>query len=201
MTVPSNLIPTRITQLPPVPGALSTDSLMVVVQGGVTYSATVGDVQMAPGHRFGQFWSTQDQSLAADTAGVFTFNNSASTNVGISIASNTRATFESAGVYHITASVQFINAENTEHAAWMWFRKNGTDIADSGSKITIPKSSVTGAALMQVTIIESFGAGEWLEVAWAVSDADVTAQHVDAQTSPFPAPAIPSVILAIANVA
>lgn len=201
MTVPSNLIPTRITQLPPVPGALSTGSLMVVVQDGITYSTTVGDVQMAPGHRFGQFWSTQDQSLAANTAGVFTFNNSTATNTGITIESDSRATFESAGVYHITCSVQFINAENTEHAAWMWFRKNGVDIPDSASKVAIPKSSVTGAAILQVTIIESFDAGQWLEVAWAVSDADVTAQHVDAQTSPFPAPAIPSVILAIANVA
>lgn len=201
MTVPSNLIPTRITQLPPVPGTLSTGSLMVVVQNGVTYSTTVGDVQLAPGRNYGQVWSTQDQSAAADTASVFTFNQSATGNVGVSVVSNSRVTFENAGVYHFTVSVQFVNSENTEHVAYMWFRKDGADIADSASKIAIPKSSISGAAILEVTFIESFEAGQYLEVAWAVSDTAVTAEHMTAQTSPFPMPAIPSVILSVFNVA
>ena len=48
MTVPSNLIPTRITQLPTAPEA-DPDGLLVYVLNGVTYKIAAGDLLQVAG--------------------------------------------------------------------------------------------------------------------------------------------------------
>lgn len=47
--VPSNLIPTRITQLPTAPGAADEDSLMMIVYNGNNYQIRVGDLLSVSG--------------------------------------------------------------------------------------------------------------------------------------------------------
>ena len=166
------------------------DSTNVSITGGSVAFSTVAGI------KYGQVWSTQDQSATANTATAFTFNSSASFNAGVTIASNSRVTFDTAGKYHITTSIQFVNSDTSDHTVYLWFRKNGTDIADSGSKVVVPKTGDGGAAVLQISIIESFTASQYIEAMWATSSATVTAEHVAAQTSPFAMPVIPSVILA-----
>lgn len=146
---------------------------------------------------FGQFISTVDQSAVANTPTLITFNSSSAYNVNVSVVSNSRITVAVTGVYLATISIQFLNAVNQEHDATLWFRVNGSDLPNSASKVTVPKSSEGGALLLEVSMSEQLTAGQYLEAVWATEDANVKAEAIPAQASPFVCPSIPSVILNI----
>lgn len=154
---------------------------------GVSLNGTLGKA-------YGQFISTANQSAAANTPTPVTFNSSSSYNTGVSVVSNSRITFTETGIYLSTVSLQFLNAENSEHDVTVWFSVNGTDLANSASRVTVPKSSVGGAALLEISVSEQITTGQYLEVVWATEDADVRIEAIAAQASPFVCPAIPSAI-------
>lgn len=144
---------------------------------------------------YGQFYSTQDQTPAANTPTALTFNNSAAFNTGVSVVSNSRITYTAAGIYSITVSVQFDNKDAADHDSYVWFRKNGTDIAESNSIVTVPKAGDGGHTLLQVTIVESVTAGQYIEAITMVENAGVDIEHIAAAVGPPAYPAVPSVIL------
>lgn len=144
---------------------------------------------------YGQFYSTQDQTPAANTPTALTFNNSSAFNTGVSVVSNSRITYTAAGIYSITVSVQFDNKDAADHDGYVWFRKNGTDIAESNSIVTVPKAGDGGHTLLQVTIVESVTAGQYIEAIAMVEDAGVDIEHIAAAVGPPAYPAVPSVIL------
>ncbi len=143
---------------------------------------------------YGQFYSTQDQTPATTTPTALTLNNSSAFNTGVSVVSNSRVTYTAAGVYWITVSVQFNNTDAADHDAYIWFRKNGTDIVDSNSVITVPKTGDGGRSLLEVSIMESVTAGQYIEVVVMVENAGVDVEHTAASAGPPVVPAIPSVI-------
>lgn len=144
---------------------------------------------------YGQFYSTQDQTPAANTPTALTFNNSSAFNTGVSVVSNSRITYTTAGIYSITVSVQFDNKGAADYDAYLWFRKNGTDIAESNSVVTVPKAGDGGHTLLQVTVVESVTAGQYIEAVAMVEDANVDIEHIAAAVGPPAYPAVPSVIL------
>lgn len=144
---------------------------------------------------YGQFYSTQDQTPAANTPTALTFNNSSAFNTGVSVVSNSRITYTAAGIYSITVSVQFDNKDAADHDGYVWFRKNGTDIAESNSIVTVPKAGDGGHTLLQVTIVESVTAGQYIEAITMVEDAGIDIEHIAAAVGPPAYPAVPSVIL------
>jgi hypothetical protein len=159
-----------------------------------TASATVPFTDIAE-RKYGQFYSTQDQTPAANTPTALTFNNSSAFNTGITVASSSQITFDTTGVYSISVSVQFDNKDASDHDAYIWFRKNGTDIADSNSIVTVPKTGDGGNTLLAVSILESVTAGQYIEVITMVANANVDIEHVAAAVGPPAYPAVPSVIL------
>lgn len=143
---------------------------------------------------YGQFYSTVDQTPATNTPTALTFNNSSSFNTGVSVVSSSRITYTTAGVYWITVSVQFNNTAASDHDAYIWFRKNGTDIPDSNSVTTVPKTGDGGKSLLEISIIESVTAGQYIEAVVMVEDAAVDVDYTAASAGPPVVPAIPSVI-------
>lgn len=184
--------------LPVADGGTGASTLTGYVKGNgtsaFTASATIPFADIT-GRKYGQFYSTQDQTPAANTPTTLTFNNSSSFNTGVTVASSTRITYDTAGTYVITVSVQFDNKDTTNHDAYIWFRKNGTDIADSNSITSVPKAADGGNALLQVSIIESFTATQYVEVVTMVANANVDIEHIAAAVGPPAYPAVPSVIL------
>ena len=144
---------------------------------------------------YGQFYSTQDQTAAADTATAVTFNNSDAMNTGITVASNSRITFAAAGDYDVYFSIQLINAENADHEVTFWLRLNGTDLPNSATRIVVPASAVGGTGFFAFNTLVRVTAGQYVEVYWATEDADVSLNYEAAQTLPFPRPVIPSAVL------
>lgn len=144
---------------------------------------------------YGQFYSTQDQTAAVDTATAVTFNNSDAMNTGITVASNSRITFAAAGDYDVYFSIQLINAENADHEVTFWLRLNGTDLPNSATRIVVPASAVGGTGFFAFNTLVRVTAGQYVEVYWATEDADVSLNYEAAQTLPFPRPVIPSAVL------
>jgi hypothetical protein len=148
--------------------------------------------------------STTDQTgdVAAATA-VKLENTITSPTVGITIANDgsgnpTRITFAAAGTYMIAPSIQFKNTDSDDHDATVWFRKNGTNIANSATIVNIPKAGDGGATFFQVVVYETVTAAQYIEIMWLPEDATVTLDFLAAGAI---APAIPSVILAAERIA
>ena len=163
-------------------------SKIAVTAGTVPYDTLTGLAH-------GEFWSTADQSTTADTATAITFSDSAGHNTGITLVSSSQITLAGAGVYRIMVTLQFANSNTVDHTAFFWFRKNGTDITASASKVAIPKSADGGAMLAAVEILESVTAGQYIECYWAPDNAAVTLENFVSISSPYVRPATPSVIL------
>jgi len=187
-------------------GTMATQSAGAVAitggtMAGVTITGSTLPLSGISDKKYGQFLSTQDQTTTANTPVAVTFNTSSAFNSGITVVSNSQITFDTAGTYLITISVQLVNTAAADHDVTIWFRKNGTDIVASASRVTVPKTGDGGAMLPQITIMESVTASQYIQVMWSPEDAAVSLDHTAAITSPFTAPAIPSVILTAVRVA
>lgn len=141
---------------------------------------------------YGQFFSTQDQTAAANTATAVTFNNSDAMNTDITVASGSQITFAAAGDYDVYFSTQLLNAGTANNKVTFWLRLNGTDIPNSATWIVVPAS---GTGFFTFNTFVRVTAGQYVEVYWATESADVSLNYEAAQTTPFVCPAIPSAVL------
>ena len=160
-----------------------------------TNSGTIGisTISVIPPAPAASFFSRSTQSVAINTPLVL-YHEVAGASVGNSITQSTTAiVIGETGVYNVETSIQLDKPGGGTEIADFWFRKNGIDIPDSASQITIQGS--TGEVLANVSIFEAFAAGDKLEVILASPDAAVGATFFQSTvTTPYTRPAIPSVI-------
>lgn len=159
-------------------------------------SATTG----ATGY-WGSFWSTQDQSVAnTTTAYPITFNNTDGDSSGVAIVSNSRVTFSYSGVYDIQFSAQAdrVSGFGTDTID-IWFRKNGTDVPDSNTVVTVSGSANAAKTVAAWNYVVSVDASDYVELVWRASDTNLELIADSAGTSPT-RPAVPSVILTVTQV-
>lgn len=187
-------------------GTMATqNSNNVAITGGSITNATFTNIDVLSGkvpfntitnRAYGQFYSTQDQTTTANTPVAVTFNNSDAMNAGVTVASNSRITFAAAGDYDVYFNVQLANAENVDHEVTFWLKLNGTDVANSATRIVVPASGVGGTGFFAFNSFLRVTAGQYVEVYWAPEDADVSLSYEAAVPStPFARPAIPSAVL------
>lgn len=192
-------------------GTLSSVTISSSSLGSVTISNAVGEfdsITVTAGaipfntitnRAVGQFESHVDQTATSANVGyVVQMNNAAGFNSGITIASSTNVTTAAAGIYSINASIQFANADSTNHTSTFWFRKDGTNIPNSASVISVPKVADGGKTLAQVTIFESMSISSYVQLVWSVSNTNVTLDYSAASGS---IPEIPSVIFNMQRIA
>jgi len=151
---------------------------------------------------WGAFWDMTDQTITSTTtAYVVNLGNANADNNGVSVVSGNRITVANVGVYNIAVSVQVTNSAVQIYDAWFWFRKNGTDIADSCSQISIQQShgGNPGAMIFYVNIMEKMAAGDYIQLVWNANNTSVSLEQIPAAVSPT-RPAIPSVILTVNQV-
>jgi len=118
-------------------------------------------------------------------------------NNGVSVVSNTQITMANAGVYKIQFSSVFTETGSSASVS-LWFKKNGTPIANSNTIVTVKNNENYVAAW---DYLESFTAGQYIELAWSSTQANST-QMVSVGTLSSPTrPATPAVIVTIIRVA
>lgn len=151
---------------------------------------------------WGSFWDTTDQTAATTTtAYLVTLNSSDPDSDGVSVVSNSRITPTTPANYNISVSVQLTNTDTQAHDAVFWFRKNGTDIADSSSKVTVPSThgGKLGHLIFYVDLALHLDASDYVELVWHAENTALKLETLPAGTTPV-YPQIPSVIVSVVQV-
>ena len=150
---------------------------------------------------YGSFYDTTNQTAAANTPTAITFNStSTSRNVSIGTPAS-RIVFSSDGLTTITFSIQFTNPSTSEDAVYVWLRKNGANVPNTASTVTVPRrhASTSGAAILTVNFYETYNPGDYLELYWLTSLGTSSIETVPATTSPLK-PASPGVVLTVSQI-
>jgi hypothetical protein len=128
-----------------------------------------------------------------NVSGSFIFSNIAVSS-SISVVSESRITFENTGIYNIQFSAQLYTPTNNTEID-IWFKKNGTNIANSATKIDFGNSDYGVAAW---NFIDTFTSGSYVEIAYQSDQTDTEFQYIAATGN---IPAIPSIIATVTQVA
>lgn len=167
---------------------LQTD--MTAAQADITGILT--RINREPG--YGQFYDTTTQTAAAiNTAYSITLN---TTDIArhVSVVSGSRVTVTQAAIYNFQASMQLDKTSGGVAKFWLWFAKNGVDIANSASQIRVQGNDAE--TLVALNLFVDMAANDYVELKWAVDDTSV---QIAAFSAAAPVPAIPSVILTVSD--
>jgi len=143
--------------------------------------------------RLGSFYDTTTQTAAAiNTAYTITFD-STDLSDGVYIGSPTsRVYVDTEATYNIQFSIQLDNTSGGNHLAFIWYRINGVDVANSATGLRLKGSD--GELVAAWNFLAKLKAGDYIELVWSASD---TAVEVSARGAVAPVPAIPSVLLSV----
>lgn len=155
------------------------------------------DAAEADAAPYGSFSNNTDQlAPSAGTTAVVLFDTTEESN-GVYLSDTTRINVRNAGLYNFQYSLQLQNSTNDGQYADVWFRVNGTDVTRSGSRFGLPARKSTGDpshVIGAMNIFLDLNAGDYVEIAGAVSDVGVTLEHFPADGA-IPRPSIPAVIV------
>jgi hypothetical protein len=201
----------KITDMTAASTPLAGTELLEIVQSGVSVKAAAADIGNSAnalpfaslsGRAYISAYSTIDQTGSTSVATAVLVGTTAFSS-GISVANNgsgnpTRITFAAAGTYVIAPNIQFANSAGSDYNVNIWFRKNGTDIANSNTLVNVPKTADGGAQFFQIVFYETVTAGQYIEIMWLPLNTAVTLDYIAAGAV---APATPSVVLASERIA
>lgn len=152
---------------------------------------------------YGQFSNNTDQlAPSVGTSAVITWDSTEFSN-GVYIADTNKIYVRNYGVYDVQFSIQLINIGNTQEYADVWFRKNTTDVTKSARRFEIKERKSEGVPTHSVGTVNCFiemSAGDYVQIAGAVSSTNITLEHYAADGT-VPRPAIPSAILTVKYIA
>lgn len=145
--------------------------------------------------RYGSFYDTTTQlGTTINTAKAITFNTTDLSN-GVFLGTPTsRVTVDTAGVYNYDMSFQLDKTSGGVGNFFIWFRLNGVDVANSASYIQIQGNNAE--IFSSLNYFFDLKAGDYVEIMFSVSDLSV---ELAAFAAAAPVPAIPSIILTVAN--
>ena len=170
-------------------------------------SSVIGSLVGPRGGRFmnnpyGAFQDSTDQTAAnTTTAYPVTFNTTDFSN-GVTMASGSRITVADAGIWNLQFSIQFTNTTNVSQDVDVWFRVNGTNVANSNSRFGFAPRKGVGDPYHTIAAMNYFvslNATNYVEIMWRPTDVGVTIEQYPAGTSPT-RPAVPSAIVTMSFV-
>lgn len=100
-----------------------------------------------------------------------------------------------AGRYNFQFSIQLVNFTNTPHTVSIWWRKNGTDVADSNSEFGLPVRKGSGDPSHVIASMNFFidlERDDYIQIIWRTQDVDVYIEHFPAVSAGAGTPAIPA---------
>ena len=154
------------------------------------------------GRAYAAFCDVTDQTGSVSAATAVKFGTTDIAGAGITMVTDgtnlTRLTFAAAGTYMIAPSLQFTNSDTADHNVTVWFALNGTAVARSATKITVPKATDGGNIAFQIVFYVTVTAGQYVQLMWLPENVAVTLDHTAAGAI---APAIPSAIIVSERIA
>ena len=173
---------------------------VVVLAACLVSDATNGIIFVRPTitqmQYYGVFAKTVDTTPAAiNTAYPITFDTTRLTNGVVIGGTTSQLIVPESGLYQFVATLQFISNSAVDKTIWVWFRKNGVDIADSARLVTV---SVNGAYTpLSLNEAISLNALDYVELVYASNNVNVT---IDAVPATAFAPSAPAVVLEVNQV-
>ena len=166
----------------------------------ITSNATTGIIFVRPTIQqmqyYGVFTKTTDQTPAViNTEYRLTFDNTQISN-GVTIGGTTsQIIVPESGLYQFDATVQLTSGSSSAKNIWVWWKKNGTAIANSARLVTSDVNNGYIPIALNETV--SLAANEYVELAFASDSTNVTVDSVAATAF---APAAPAVVLSVTQV-
>jgi len=167
---------------------------MQAMRNDIDALSIISAIQNSPKRRrTGNFYDTTTQTaVAINTAYALTFNTTDISD-GVYIGTPTsRVYVDTEATYNFQFSIQLDNTSGGNHLAFVWYRINGSDVANSASQVRL--KGTDGELVASWNFIVKLKANDYFELMWSVTD---TAVQVVAQAAAAPVPAIPSVILSV----
>ena len=146
--------------------------------------------------RYGQFYNTATQTQTSTNVAVPVAFNTTDISVGVRLRSPSTSEIEvdTEGIYNFQVSMQFDSSSGSNREVWVWFRKNGTDIANSAMYLNIQNNQ--SEIFQAFNLLVEMKALDYLEVMWEVG-------NINAEMAAFAAtgvhPAVPSIILTVSD--
>jgi len=144
----------------------------------------------------GAFQDSTNQTAAnTTTAYPVTFNTTDFSN-GVTMASGSRITVASSGIWNLQFSIQLKNTTNDGQDVDIWFRKNGTNIDNSNSRFHPPARKGSGDPSHIIAALNFFvemNESDYIEIMWRTENTGVSIEAFGTSTSPT-RPAVPSAI-------
>jgi hypothetical protein len=151
---------------------------------------------------YGAFQDSTDQTAANTTTAYALSLNTTDYSNGVTVASSSRITVADGGIWNCQFSIQFKNTTNDTQDVDVWFRKNGTNIANSNSRFGLPARKSSGDpshVIASMNFYASLSANDYIEIMWRVSDIGVSIEQYGTSTSPT-RPTVPSAIVTMSFV-
>lgn len=145
--------------------------------------------------RYGSFYDTTTQTATViNTAKAITFNSTDLSN-GVYVGTPTsRIYVDNEGIYNYDMSFQLDKTSGGVGDFYIWFRLNGVDVPNSASYIQIQGNN--HEIFSSLNYFFDLKSGDYVEIMFSVSTLSV---EVAAFAAAPPVPAIPSIILTVAN--
>jgi hypothetical protein len=192
----------------------------VLAQGEAGYELELGNLKIGDGRKawnslpyhgspgqWGSFYDTTSQTATANTPTSIKLRSTDALSRGIRIESESRMTFERAGIYSIIYSIQFSNSDTSIHDVNVWLRKNGGgtsgNVENSDTRFSVISShgGTEGNIVGTVNYVLKIDANDYLELIWATTNVLAYIHAGGVQTSPFARPGIPGIICTATQVA
>ena len=179
-------------------------NLVISVAAVLVSHSTNGIIMVRPtipiGLDYGSFTDLTDQTLAATNTPTPLKLNTTEISNGVTIVNDgsgnpTRITVAQAGFYQIAVSNQYTSSNSSSKDVQTWLRKNGTDIADSNSYVTLNGNGVN--VIFSTTYSLPLNAGDYVQVMWASDDTAVSINYIAATGY---SPASPSTIVSVTQI-
>jgi len=189
---------TKISAMPAAT-ALTGAEIFPIVQGGINAQTPLSAIR-AYGSVYGA-WSSSATQTGSISAGTVMTISQTDASGGINAVSTSQFTVPNTGVYNLQFSSQFTNSESTQEDVAIWVKISGADLANSASIVTVAgrKNPATpGKLIAGWNFFLTMTAGQYAQLAWQPTSANVTMQAITA-TATYPA--VPSVIVTMDQVA
>ena len=158
--------------------------------GGTSALVNAGQAALLP---HGAFHDTTTQTAAAiSTPYAVTFNTTDHTYATYVGTPTSRIYVDVSGVYNYEFSLQLDKTAGATGNIWVWPRINGSDLADSATRLAI--QGTTAETVAAWNFLLDVNAGDYFELMWAVDDTRV---RIQAEPATAFCPAIPSAILTV----
>lgn len=159
-------------------------------------------VSVENGRRYGSYYDTTTQTLAAINTGYpITLNNVANKindgpmQYGVYIGTPTsRVYVDNTANYNIQFSLQLTSTNASAKDISIWLRVNGVDVSDSATIISLTGNNTNTVAAWNFVI--NLTAGDYFELVWSADNTNVTIRSVAATAY---RPAVPGVILTVTS--